>query len=78
MLALAFLLAQFHLCADLSAGGNNTHFCPFCSTAASAITSHPPVLGIAPAVIRLEIAAPQIEIATTVAPSISPRAPPAL
>jgi len=77
LLALVFLLAQFHFCADLSAG-NNTHFCPFCSTAASAITSQPPVLGTAPAGIRLEIAAPQIEIATTVATSISPRAPPAL
>jgi len=77
LLAFVFLLAQFHFCADLSSGNNN-HFCPFCSTAATAITSHPPVLGIAPAGIRLEIAAPQIEIATTVATSISPRAPPAL
>jgi hypothetical protein len=77
LLALVFLLAQFHFCADLSSG-SNTHFCPFCSTAATAITSQPPVLGITPAGIRLEIAVPQIGIATTVATSISPRAPPAL
>jgi hypothetical protein len=77
LLALVFLLAQFHLCSDLSAG-YNTHFCPFCSTTATAITSQPPVLGIAPAGVRLEIAPPRIEIATAVATSISPRAPPAL
>jgi hypothetical protein len=76
LLAFLFLLAQFHFCADLSSG-NNTHFCPFCSTAASAITSQALGLGITPAGIRLEIATPQIEIATTLASSISPRAPPA-
>lgn len=78
LLAVAFLLAQFHFCADVSGGSNNTHFCPVCSTAAAAIATDVPVLGIAPAVTRLEITAAQIETATTVATSISPRAPPTL
>jgi hypothetical protein len=70
-------LAQFHFCADLN-GSSSTHFCPVCSTAAAAIATDAPLLGMASAVVRLEIAAPQIEMATTVATSISPRAPPTL
>lgn len=72
LLALVFLLAQFHLCADLS----QSHPCAFCQTVAAAIATDAPILGIAPAAARLEIASEQIEIATAVAPSISPRAPP--
>jgi len=78
MLALVFLLAQLHFCADLNGGSNSQHFCPVCSTTAAAIATDTPLLGLAPAVIRLEIAAAQIEITTTVATSISPRAPPIL
>ena len=77
LLALVFLLPQFHFCADLSAG-TNTHFCPVCSTAGAAIATHVPSVGMVQAVSRLEIAPPQIEIATTVATSIAPRAPPTL
>ena len=78
LLALVFLLAQLHFCADLNGGSNNQHFCSVCSTTAAAIATDAPLLGLAEAVIRLEIAAPQIEIATTVATSISTRAPPTL
>lgn len=75
LLALVFLLAQFHLCVDLSQGSQP---CAFCLTAAAAIATDAPTPGIAPAATRLEIASAQIEIATTVATSISPRAPPTL
>jgi len=78
LLALVFLLAQFHFCADLSSGSNTTHACPFCSTVSAAIATDVPILEIGLAATRLNIAAPQIETATTVAPCISPRAPPAL
>jgi hypothetical protein len=77
-LAVVFLLAQFHFCAVLTGGNNSTHLCPFCSTAAAAIETDIPMLGMAPAVVRLDSAPPQIEVATTVAIGISPRAPPAL
>jgi len=77
LLALVFLLVQFHFCADLSAG-TNTHFCPVCSTAGAAIATHVPSVGIVQAVSRLEIIPLQIEIVTTVETSISPRAPPTL
>ena len=75
LLAAVFLLAQFHLCADLSAG-NNTHFCPVCSDAGAAIATHIPLVAIPEAVARLDVARPRIEIVTTVPASISPRAPP--
>ena len=78
LLALVFLLAQLHFCADLNDGSNRQHFCPVCSTAAAAIATNAPLLGPASAVIRLEITASQIEIATTMVASIAPRAPPTL
>jgi hypothetical protein len=77
LLGLLFLAAQFHLCADLSAANGNGHFCSFCSTAGAAIATHVPLLGIAPATIRLEGRPEQTLISSEVALTISPRAPPA-
>jgi hypothetical protein len=77
LLGLIFLIAQFHFCADLSAG-NSTHFCPFCSTAGVAIAASTPILGVVPVVAHLEALPAQILFSTEIALSISPRAPPAL
>lgn len=78
LLALAFLAAQFHFCADLSAGNANRHFCPFCSTAGVAIAPYVPVLELAPVAGRLEVHATEAPVSTGIALSISPRAPPTL
>ena len=77
LLGMVFLAAQFHFCADLSAG-NNEHFCPFCSTAGVAIAAQTPNLGVAPVVARLETLPAQVLFSTEIALSISPRAPPVL
>ena len=77
LLGFIFLAAQFHFCADLSAGNSSTHFCPFCSTAGAAITMHAPILGAAPIVVSLVVFSTHIPVSTEVAFSISPRAPPA-
>ena len=76
LLGLIFLAAQFHFCADLNGGPKRTHFCPFCASAAAAIAADSPILGMAPAVPRLEIARPQLLSATEVALLLSSRAPP--
>jgi hypothetical protein len=77
LLGLVFLAAQFHFCADLSAGNSGGHFCPFCSTAGAAVATHVPLLGLAPATVRLEARAAETAVSSEIAPSISPRAPPA-
>jgi hypothetical protein len=76
LLGIVFLAAQFHFCADLSAG-SNAHFCPFCSTAGVAIAAQTPILGVAPIMARLEILSAQVLFSPEIALSISPRAPPA-
>jgi hypothetical protein len=78
LLALVFLAAQFHFCADLSAGNAGGHFCPFCSTAGVAIATYVPVLELAPVAARLEVHPVEAPVSTGTAHSISPRAPPAL
>ena len=37
LLAVIFLGAQFHYCADLSAGPSSSHICPTCSTIGSVV-----------------------------------------
>ena len=78
LLALVFLAAQFHFCADLNAGNVNGHFCPFCSTAGLAIAPYVPVLELAPVTTRLEVHATEAPASNGIALSISPRAPPVL
>jgi len=78
LLGLIFLAAQFHFCADLSALNSSGHFCPFCSTAGAAVATHVPLLGSAPATVRLEVRLAETAVSSEVAPSTSPRAPPAI
>jgi hypothetical protein len=78
LLGLIFLAAQFHFCTDLSTRNSNGHFCPFCSTAGAAVANHVPLLGLAPATVRLEVRQAHTPASSEVSLSISPRAPPAL
>src|SRR6267154_2311897 len=41
LLAVMFLGAQFHFCADLNTAPDS-HFCPVCSAASSAVVAHAP------------------------------------
>lgn len=78
LLGLIFLAAQLHFCGDLTAGSNSTHFCPFCSTAGSAIATPIPTIGVATVIVRLEIIPTYTPVSAEVALSIAPRAPPSL
>lgn len=78
LLALVFLLAQFHSCADLGVAGSSMHACPYCLTTGVALATNVPILEIGTTASRLEIRAAQIDAATTVETKVSPRAPPAL
>ena len=76
LLGVILLAAQFHLCADLTAGPSSSHICPICSTAGSVVPTQSPSMAIVPAVNRLEVFAVIVPVSTELPRSISPRAPP--
>ena len=75
-LGVILLTAQFHLCADLTAGPSSSHICPICSTAGSVVPTQAPSMAIVPAMKRLEVFAVIVPVSTELPRTTSPRAPP--
>jgi len=78
LLAILFLAAQFHQCADLTSNASTSHVCPVCSTAATVVATESPVI----AFVSTETAfvaqvAPRV-ISTHIPYAASPRASPAV
>ena len=78
LLALVFVVAQFHFCGDFAAANTSSHVCQVCATAGHAVLAPTLLAELTPAVCRLEVSCSQV-----VAPSLwfavtSPRAPPSL
>jgi len=46
LLAILFLGAQFHFCADFNGGPTGTHVCPVCSTATSVVIAAAPIISL--------------------------------
>jgi hypothetical protein len=78
LLALIFLGAQFHFCADLTSATDSDHFCPICSVASSALVAHSLSIAPLPVANRLERSGLRLVISAHIPRSISPRAPPSL
>jgi hypothetical protein len=78
LLAVIFLGAQFHFCADLTSGPTSSHICPVCSAAGSAVTTESPSAAIVAVTNRLEGFALVSSISSDTSRAISPRAPPCL
>jgi hypothetical protein len=78
LLAIIFLGAQFHFCADLNSVASSSHMCPLCSAASSAVAPALPVIAVVPVMNRLEILAVISLVSTAIPRALSPRAPPAL
>lgn len=76
LLAIIFLGAQFHFCADLSAAPASTHMCPVCSAAGSAVATPAPLIVGASISHRLEIRGYSLVVSMDTPRAISPRAPP--
>lgn len=76
LLAVIFLGAQFHYCADLSSGPSSTHICPLCSAVGAVVVPLSPGISIGPAVDRLEVFAVIESISIEIPHAISPRGPP--
>ncbi|MEQ1353492.1 MAG: hypothetical protein ABLT11_05705 [Candidatus Acidiferrum sp.] len=78
LLAVVFLGAQFHYCADLNAAPAGSHVCPLCSTVGSVITPAAPNVMIAPITNRLAIIPVIAAVSLEISHAVSPRAPPAV
>jgi len=78
LVAVGFLAAQFHFCADLTAGPAGSHICPLCSAAGAAIVSPSPVAEPVSVARPLEPLSIAFGVSAELSPSLSPRAPPAL
>ena len=76
LLAIIFLGAQFHFCADLSAGPSTSHMCPVCSAASLAVTTPAFLIAVASISHPLEIRGYSLATSTHIPRAISPRAPP--
>lgn len=77
LLAVVFLGAQFHFCADVKATPAGSHICPLCSTTTVFVAAQSPVLAIIPLANRLEEAPLLLPVSVELLRSTSPRAPPA-
>jgi len=78
LLAILFLAAQFHQCADLTSNTSASHVCPVCSAASTVVATQSPVI----AFVSTETAfvarvAPRV-ISTHIPYAASPRASPAV
>jgi hypothetical protein len=78
ILAVIFLGAQFHYCADVTSSATGSHICPLCSTAGSVIAQQAASLPITPVVNRLEVVAVTDTLFLALPRATSPRAPPSL
>ena len=76
LLASLLLGAQLHCCLDLNSQSIDSHYCPVCSVAGTAIVTTPPSVEMAPAVDWLQQAGIVIAVPLVVPRSIAPRAPP--
>jgi hypothetical protein len=78
LLGVAFLGAQFHFCADLTAAPSASHICPVCSIVGSVVAMHSPDVALVPVTNRLEVATLVVLVSSAVPHDISTRAPPVL
>jgi hypothetical protein len=79
LVAVGFLAAQFHFCADLTAGPSGSHLCPLCSTAGAAIVSSSVSVATPVSIAKpLETLVIAFAVSAELSPSLSPRAPPSL
>jgi hypothetical protein len=78
ILAVLFVSAQFHQCADLSSNSSASHVCPVCSMAASAVVTESPVIAFVSTETAF-VAQPAPRVVSSHIPyAASPRASPSL
>jgi hypothetical protein len=78
LLALIFLGAQLHYCADLTSAPSGTHICPVCSAVGAAVVTPAPSITVISQVRPLEVLAHAVASSPEILRATSPRAPPAI
>ncbi len=78
LLALIFLGAQLHYCADLTSTPSGTHICPVCSAIGAAVVTPAPSISVVSQVRPLEVFAHVVASSPAMPRATSPRAPPAI
>jgi hypothetical protein len=71
------LAGQLHCCVDLNSRSLDSHICPICSAAGTAVPTPSPIVEMAPSINRLEVFGGGVSVPLVVPRSIAPRAPPA-
>jgi len=69
--------AQLHCCVDLNSPSLDSHVCPICSAAGTAVPTPSLVVEMPPVINRLEASGVIVSVPVVVLRSIAPRAPPA-
>jgi hypothetical protein len=77
LLGSLLVAAQLHCCVDLNSRSLDSHVCPICSVAGTAVPTPSLIVEMAPAINRLEVSGVTVFVSLVVLRSIAPRAPPA-
>jgi hypothetical protein len=77
LLAIIFLGAQLHFCADLTGAPSNTHICPVCSAVGAAVMTRSLGINLVCVINPLEMRALAVANFPEIPRGTSPRAPPA-
>ena len=77
LLGSVLFAAQLHCCVDLNSRSLDSHVCPICSAAGTAVPTPALIVEMAPAINRLELFGVAVSVPLVVPRSIAPRAPPA-
>ena len=77
LLGVVFLGVQLHCCADLTASTTDSHVCPICCTAGTAIATPSVIMVMVPAINRLVVLSVMPTVPVVVFRNVAPRAPPA-
>jgi hypothetical protein len=78
LLGIVFLAAQLHCCVDLNSRTIDSHVCPICSTAGTAIATPSLAMAMVLAINRLEVFGIAATLAVVILKNVAPRAPPAV
>lgn len=78
LLAILFLAAQFHQCADLAPNTAASHACPVCSAAATVVTTASPVIAFVSTESAFVAQASPRVVSSHIPYAASPRASPAV
>ena len=77
LLGVVFLAAKLHCCVELNSRTMDSHVCPICSSAGTALAPPSLIMAMVPAINRLEVVSVMPTVLVVVLCNVTLRAPPA-